>query len=114
MSLELAFARDFVAWGNGHPRGAILWPGCAPGEERRVEWSWGLLPKSRVFREFVTRRWRKNEAAFNHSTITVTYRCHRPPNTKYQSGEGSGGGGFFSASTSSAYGSQIARAYDGT
>ena len=26
MSLELAFARDFVAWGNDHPRGAILWP----------------------------------------------------------------------------------------
>ena len=31
-----------------------------------------------------------------------THRCHRPPNTKYQSGEGSGGGGFLSFSTSSA------------
>ena len=39
MSLELAFARDFVAWGNGHPRGAILLPGCAPGEEHSVVWS---------------------------------------------------------------------------
>ena len=42
-----------------------------------------------------------------------THRCQRPPNTRYQSGEGSGGGGFLSFSTSSAYGSQMARAYDG-
>ena len=47
MSLELAFARDFVAWGNDHPRGAILWPGCAPGEEHCVEWSW--VPLTRGF-----------------------------------------------------------------
>ena len=40
--------------------------------------------------------------------LQTTYRCHRPPKTKYQSGEGSGGGGFFSASTSSAYGAQMA------
>ena len=39
MSLELAFARDFVAWGNDHPRGAILNSGCAPGEPLRG-WSW--------------------------------------------------------------------------
>ena len=37
----------------------------------------------------------------------------RPQKVETQK-EGSGGGGFLSFSTSSAYGSQIARAYDGT
>ena len=52
MSLELAFARDFVAWGNDHPRGAILNSGCAPGEEPLRGWSWVLHTRARVFRFF--------------------------------------------------------------
>ena len=61
-----------------------------------------LSRRARVFRDFRYASMAHKRGSFNHSTITVTYRCHLPPNTKYQSGEGSGGGGFFSASTSSA------------
>ena len=104
MSLELAFARDFVAWGNGHPRGAILWPGCAPGEEHCVEWSWVACTrrKSRVFWDFANASMAQRRRSSITEQLQQTYRWNRPPKTKYQSGEGSGGGGVLSFSTSSA------------
>ena len=116
MSLELAFARDFVGWRNDHPRGAILNSGCAPGEEPLRGWSGYRVPAHRrgFFGFFVNASMAQRRRSSITEQLQTTYRCHRPPKTKYQSGEGSGGGGFFSASTSSAYGSQIARAYEGT
>ena len=68
--------------------------------------------RARVLRDFRDASMAQN-VLFDTQQVTY-YRWNRPPKTKYQSGEGSGGGGFFSASTSSAYGSQMARAYDGT
>ena len=105
MSLELAFARDFVGWRNDHPRGAILWPGCAPCEEHCVEWSWVARAqqlRARVLRFFVNASMAQRRRSSITEQLQTTYRCHRPPKTKYQSGEGSGGGGFLSFSTSSA------------
>ena len=71
MSLELAFARDFVGWRNDHPRGAILWPGCAPGEEHCVEWSWVARAqlRARVFRFFRERVDGAKATLFNHRTV---------------------------------------------
>ena len=62
--------------------------------------------KSRVFWDFRDASMAQN-VFFDTQQVTY-YRWNRPPKTKYQSGEGSGGGGFFSASTSSAYGAQMA------
>ena len=65
----------------------------------------GGLQKSRarVFRDFRDASMaQRRRSAITEQLRRPSYRCHRPPNTKYQSGEGSGGGGFLSFSTSSA------------
>ena len=102
MSLELAFARDFVGWRNDHPRGAIF-------ARMRLARSLALMElgglqktRARVFRFFRDASMAQRRRSSITEQLQTTYRCHRPPKTKYQSGEGSGGGGFFSASTSSA------------
>ena len=58
--------------------------------------------KSRVFPGFANASMAQRRRSSITEQLQTTYRCHRPPKTKYQSGEGSGGGGFFSFSTSSA------------
>ena len=80
MSLELAFARDFVGWRNDHPRGAILWPGCAPGEEHCVEWSWVAAScKSRVFWDRRERVDGAKTTLINHRTIKGGLALPAPP-----------------------------------
>ena len=82
MSLELAFARDFVGWRNDHPRGAILRSGCAPGEEPLRGWSVLHKKRARVFRFFRERVDGAKATLFNHRTITDDLPL--PPSTENQ------------------------------
>ena len=53
MSLELAFARDFVGWRNDHPRGAIFIAGMRLARALALMELGGLQKKrARVFRDF--------------------------------------------------------------